>query len=135
MYIIIRFRFNRNCIKVRFSLSLAHQNKQDTVWCPVCFVPRTQSNTLKTLVFWIWVRIPTKKQPKSFFSVYVVFIQDRRAWYGINSHSELYGIAARPRMASVKAFASPPKLKIPVNTNTKVKYCNQKFLTFHNHKY
>ena len=30
----------------------------------------------------------------------VIFIQDRRAWDGINSHSELHGIAARPRMAS-----------------------------------
>ncbi|MBQ3056264.1 MAG: hypothetical protein IJC95_02085 [Clostridia bacterium] len=31
-----------------------------------------------------------------------LFLSKPQAWYGINSRSELYGIAARPRMASPK---------------------------------
>jgi hypothetical protein len=37
----------------------------------------------------------------------VIFIQDRRAWYGINSQSELYGIPTLSGMALAVRLHSP----------------------------
>ncbi len=49
----------------------------------------------------------TKKIRQSSQKVVEFFIQARRAWHGINSLRELYGIAPQERMASCGAWISP----------------------------
>ena len=78
--------------KSRTPKPLCQANYQDKAarWT-ICFC-RVATRTIPT--------VPTKTKRVPEWVPLFCFIQDRRAWYGINSQSELHGIAACPRMAS-----------------------------------